>query len=786
MDLRPPWSTERAECDNLSLPSPLDLATMTPYRLMGSGAGVYLEIPAEDNSDRAAVPSEERHWSVEMQIGSPAEGKKMASEPSIESARRNCVAAAAMAYAPATDVPRERALLQSAVSSLIGAFGESVFDRQSAIEEISRHGALPELRASVAEDLFNSLCYSRVLRESEENPGTYSLAEGIAEETRRTTARVDALIDKVVEDLFHDLALSAQAKVQLRDRLMVCLASTMAEYGRQYAYQVAGRSDNPINVDRDDLTALCDRALSDEALADVPPVRMAEAIAELFAQREPDFARFVFSLTQNFYYLRLLGLEGGLEFLSEDRFSGSHLFLDTNVLIAFLFPESRHHRSILELGELALRLEISLHMTEITLSELDGVMQYGRTDLAKVFDEVPDGLVDSTRGVFLRAYRQRKTEDPSLTVQTFFDSIVGYRSVFEDDWGITVLDDRVEEQIDKGIWTRTKKILRRHSCRTRKVPKPAKALEHDTHMYFVVMNQRSVHDEKAWLLTLDTSLPRAAVELQPRGDLSFCMTLDGFLQIMSPYVRADHQQSFAEMFVELVGRNLFPPEHIIHLDDFRMFTDFDLSVRKLPPADVRKVMRSVKRAAGGGIGGADRRMIAYEVQKALSDPTLTYRGELEDQIKKLEKGLAHREETLEQKAGLLETQAAQHGSEMASLEHRLTNEISELSEGIRQQQRNAEALKLAHEKLRKKEAKLAFCLRTVFATIVLGPLTVGLWFAPESWTGLFKHPMVVQIGVTIASASIWLGVMLKQKVATIITVVTGVVGTALAVVGGLK
>ena len=56
-----------------------------------------------------------------------------------DQARRDLLAATAIAYAPATDVPRERALIQSAVSSLVGVFGDSRFTESQAIAEISKH-----------------------------------------------------------------------------------------------------------------------------------------------------------------------------------------------------------------------------------------------------------------------------------------------------------------------------------------------------------------------------------------------------------------------------------------------------------------------------------------------------------------------------------------------------------------------------------------------------------------------------------------------------------------------
>jgi hypothetical protein len=57
--------------------------------------------------------------------------------------KREVLAATALAYAPATDIPRERALAQVAISSLTAAYGETAFTTEQALEEICGHGNSP-------------------------------------------------------------------------------------------------------------------------------------------------------------------------------------------------------------------------------------------------------------------------------------------------------------------------------------------------------------------------------------------------------------------------------------------------------------------------------------------------------------------------------------------------------------------------------------------------------------------------------------------------------------------
>ena len=195
--------------------------------------------------------------------------------------------------------------------------------------------------------------------------------------------------------------------------------------------------------------AICRRAMVDSPIPVFTPEMMADAIAELFARREPHFAQFVFSLTQCYYYMRLMGLDGGLQQLSADRFQGAEFFLDTNLLIAFLFEHSRHHRSVLELWELCQQQHISLHTTESTLEELRRVADYHQS-IKAVFDAVPDDLVDKTHSVFLRTYRYQRKTDLGLTVDAFFESIADARDQLKRGWGVTVLDETVEHNVEKA------------------------------------------------------------------------------------------------------------------------------------------------------------------------------------------------------------------------------------------------------------------------------------------------------------------------------------------------
>jgi len=689
---------------------------------------------------------------------------------------REALAAVAMAFAPATEIPRERALIRSAIVSLLLNFGDETFDRDKAVDAISGHGALPELRREVAEPLFDKLLSENIVREvGDDKTDVYIFDEEFAKKTYDEQDVIENLIGRVISDLFDTGRLPRVQIPQLRKELLIALARLMKEYGEQYAYQVAGRAEKPITIPHDELVSICRDSMSHEIMEFIDPKDMADAITELFLQSEPHFAKFVFSLTQNYYYLRLVGLAGGLKFLASDRFSGSIFFLDTNMLFPFLLKESRHRRSIMELVEIALQLNISLHETESTLDELGRVIEYYRTKLAKAFDEVPDELVANTQNLLLRAYRARKQQEPTLTVEEYLSQFRDVRETLENDWGVTVFDDPVERELSDKEIRYTKKIINDCSERVRHKKKPDSSVEHDAHIYYVVLAERErAGDKAAYLLTLDMSLAHAARELQGKEELPFCMTLGGFLQIISPYVRADHEQSFAEVFVELVGNNLFPPEEIIDIEDFLMFTDFDLSVRQLPGADVKKVIRGVKEALDGTLPlENERNRVAYEIQKALSDPTLKYRTELEDALKAYKAEIKALKEARDRDSD-------KHALEVERIESKHRIEFEDLNRKLQAMAAKSEDYELQVKGLLKKHQTAWFLFKAFGSFVVLALLLRGCWWFIGFKSAWFAKPLLCKVLISVTAITTWVGIVSPKAILSTILFIIAVLSLLLS------
>lgn len=682
------------------------------------------------------------------------------------------LAASAIAFSPATDVPRKRALLQSAVSSLFSAFAEGEFTKDEAILEICRHGTLPELRNNTAVDLFNELAEQQVVVSCRDNSEYYQLSEDMISKTKEETKSVVALIARVLDDLLGARSLNPEERKALEHQVMTVLARMMEEQGTAYACQVAGVRNGGHVVDRHILGRVCKETLEsagDKAV--INSEELLEAVAELFACREEHFSDFVFLLTQNYYYLRLLGMAGGLEFLSEGRFDKAEFFLDTNIVVSLLMTDSRHHKSTIELIETCKEVGCTLTVTEETISEYKWVIDGHRSSFGKIYEEMSDDLVDDVSDVFLRTYRKQH-RDTGISFEAFFEEFLNPRGVLTETYNLTVEDHPVENEVPELELDKIKDRINHWSRQIRHKNKGKNAQAHDAHLYLLARRPENAGDEKIWVLTLDTSLATAFKELAGAEMKAPCMTLDGFLQVMSPYVRGNHQHSFAKLYTELVCRNLFCPKRTIDIDDFRIFTNFDLSIKALPGPDVKRIIRRVKHAIDGPLDDASREALAHEVQKALQDPTLSYRVGLEEQIAQLKRALEEKNGHLEQRNTEIET----HRAKIGLMDERLQALENKQTEQEKAHVKELRRLKSEKEIQSKRAAKHTAILSGLLASLISIVLILAILFmVPASWFSIFKNPLLIRICASVVVAGIGLSLAFRKKGFTIAGIAIAVV-----------
>ena len=234
-----------------------------------------------------------------------------------------------------------------------------------------------------------------------------------------------------------------------------------------------------------------------------------------------------------------------------------------------------------------------------------------------------------------------------------------------------------------------------------------------------------------------------------------------------------------------------------------MFTDMDLTIRALPGEDVQKVIRRVKKALGGNLSNVDQRNISYEVQKALTDPTLNYRTELESRLRKLQKdydnanlALATKEaehaseiegvrRSLEalrcSKEAEMSLQKAANDNALAALWREVTEQVSAMQAEVRLQKRRSETLEVENSRRAEKERFLFSVLKALAASFPLIAFAIGAWLIPDGWVACFKSPLLARIGVSLASVFCLIAVVVGESRMRIVLIVISV----LSLIAGL-
>jgi len=126
-------------------------------------------------------------------------------------------------------------------------------------------------------------------------------------------------------------------------------------------------------------------------------------------------------------------------------------------------------------------------------------------------------------------------------------------------------------------------------------------------------------------------------------DLELCPSgcLDAFLQWVSPVVvEEDIHFDFTAIFAEMIKNRLFPPEEILNLGHFRVFSEMGMECKNLPAEDVKECIRyiTVNTPKLDPTDPVDREKLAGEMKRFFADPSRKYKQEL----KRLENGLKER------------------------------------------------------------------------------------------------------------------------------------------------
>lgn len=430
--------------------------------------------------------------------------------------------------------------------------------------------------------------------------------------------QLDDFLQEAIYELFVGL-INKQNENEIKSLLIESVTALMAKYGYAYAGQLAGIADASEFVPAKELHEVCDYILKKYNLP-LKTKDLADAVGFLFDRRDPCLNNLAFSICNRYYQSRLIGLDLPIDFLTKNLYKDSIIYLDTNFIANIAFSRSKRHNEFREILKNSKNLSIRFAASELTIAEIHARVQEYMPDLKIAEEMIPDELVQEAKEDIIKTSHNKTTE------RTFnIEESENYGRLLEMGVEIIKFND-TDTQCDKTELSEIKEELRLFDRKFRgQYPaKDDRALFHDAYHYFLVVNERSAKDNtSAWFLTMDQSVIEHASARKAADAPPYSIKLLSILQTLSQFVESQALKGeFADLFGELIAKDLLPRDQIFSYDDLKLLIGFDIKAKEIPPEFVRKATLHIKKniLKGGGITDYNRAEVIYEFTKFLSTP----------------------------------------------------------------------------------------------------------------------------------------------------------------------
>jgi hypothetical protein len=282
-------------------------------------------------------------------------------------------------------------------------------------------------------------------------------------------------------------------------------------------------------------------------------------------------------------------------------------------------------------------LGIELKICQVSLDELDCVIEFQRELLKKVGNQISDELATNINSVFYKIYSGQKKSKETFDLDNVFINFNSPKDDLKDKFNVELEDDQwfYEAKKSSKVISFAKDLKIRHSKMKGKQWKRDNAAIHDAILLFWLQELRR-ENNNIWLITLDSSLPGAIPVTQNENSRSLAITLDLVLQWISPIVAQEGREiDFSETYGKIMRSRFLPQENIFDLQDFLIFHQVGIDCKELPSEDVEKSIRYIKNELPtlDPSKPVDREKLGYELRKYFVSPDRKYKQQLE----KLEK-----------------------------------------------------------------------------------------------------------------------------------------------------
>lgn len=356
------------------------------------------------------------------------------------------------------------------------------------------------------------------------------------------------------------------------------------------------------------------------------------AAISFFRDNDPEYAAIKWNMSQNYYILRIIGVDKEFSLLSKEIFENVVFYLDTNVVISALAPEEAYHAGFVAFSAACEKLGAKIRVCKITLDELDRVIMSNRDMLQSVIDQIPDETAVKVHSDFFEAYYDRKKSGQEFDLDEVFANFVSAKDKLRELFEIEIEDDIWFEEAknNAGVSDFANVVAARYaSMRPRR--KGDLVAAHDSMCLLWVEESRQRNGtNNIWFATRDYTLPYC---VPPDCDWkSLAIGLDALLQWLSPIMVGDgEEKDIALAYSAMISSRILPQERIFNMEDFLIFHELGMSCKELPAEDVEGCIRYIKTNAPllNPTDPADREKLAHALATYFVDPSRKYKQNLQ-------------------------------------------------------------------------------------------------------------------------------------------------------------
>jgi len=295
---------------------------------------------------------------------------------------------------------------------------------------------------------------------------------------------------------------------------------------------------------------------------------------------------------------QMLSLDPRTQALQQAWFAARRFYLDTNVVLAYLFEGQQMHDVVKEVLDATRRLRVQLFVSPITLEELKGQVRRAKSNYRWWTDDpLVKRMALTGDDAILATYLRLRRKQPSLEWEAFIATLGNMEDLIFDQAGVLVEEEGFEEAKESDKLDRIRSVV----SSAKAWSKSERVVEHDALNCCLIYNLRSncgpdERGQRLWLLTMDWTLGQTQRDLVGSGDFSnpYCMSIDQWGTIVIPAERALGFE--LEDFMTYLAQSrlgALPEPDYVQLDFLETIRDAPLDVDRLMVLPVDHARRAI-------------------------------------------------------------------------------------------------------------------------------------------------------------------------------------------------